>query len=337
MEFDLRPQWRLSGFRSHKPMCGQCGKFHQGVCFSNMQNCYKCGHRGHYARMCFTWTRQENQLSNQKSKSIKKKERDMVRLKLYLAKKQEMREMPFSNLRNSTMMLNLNASHSIKTELQAIKQKLNRTEATKKDQETKMKQCVIQLENLEEKCNRIRDNLAASERRNSELLLQIQQLETKNVALQEELQQHRSFRPEQDAQFLRLQNQSLLSTLEEANKAKAALAFRLHQAEENADEIVLKHPFYLGLKESKVELESKVREIVEKTSITLDMVKLRGETIVQQQQTIEQLQQQLDEYQQPQYYQDQNYHEPSHYYPPQQFQQQHSFRGNGHRNNYRRF
>lgn len=136
---------------------------------------------------------------------------------------------------------------------------------------------------------------------------------------------------------LRLQNQSLLSTLEEANKVKAALTFRLHQAVENADEIVLKHPFYLGLKESKVELELKVREIVEKTNITLDMVKLRGETIVQQQQTIEELQQQLDEYQQPQYYQEQNLNGQSPYYPPQQFHQQHSFRGNGQRNNYRRF
>ena len=134
----------------------------------------------------------------------------------------------------------------------------------------------------------------------------------------------KSIRPEEQQSFtcLRTFNENLLSELEEAKKAKIAFKNRLHQAEESADLLVLKHPFFIGMKDSKLELELKLRDVAEKANIALDMVKLRQETIAQQQQTIEQLEQQIDELM-----------SPPQYFPPQPFHQQHPFRGRGHRNN----
>jgi len=112
MEFNLRPQWRLWNFISQKPKCGKCGLIH----LATYRNYFKFGKKGQYGRMCFSRTKFEqvntnsnhhvkDHLGNQrKQKSNRKTERDSKRMEAFMDRKQQVRAMPFANLRNTAFM-----------------------------------------------------------------------------------------------------------------------------------------------------------------------------------------------------------------------------------------
>jgi hypothetical protein len=65
----------------------------------------------------------EDHLGNQrKQKSKRKTERDSKRMEAFMDRKQQVRAMPFANLRNTAFMCNLDTKHAIKMELQKVKE-----------------------------------------------------------------------------------------------------------------------------------------------------------------------------------------------------------------------
>ena len=129
MEYNFRPQWKPWNFQSSVyPICGRCGNNHfPWKCFASNKQCFSCRKYGHYARTCFTKHRtQQLQKPNgtvTKVKSNSQKKRDFTRMRKFMDNKQILREMPFSNVRNTTLkvLFLMDKNDSLKGELKSIK------------------------------------------------------------------------------------------------------------------------------------------------------------------------------------------------------------------------
>ena len=130
MEFQLRPQWRQWNYnRCQQPMCGRCGIAHPTtICRATNQKCLRCIKLGHFARMCRSKLNSQTKENDTNAKQItvkplKKRERDVNRLQKYVQTKNLMRELPFSNIRDSNFRKTLNLDSVLRQELSIIKQK----------------------------------------------------------------------------------------------------------------------------------------------------------------------------------------------------------------------
>ena len=94
--------------------------------------------------MCFQKERQFNVNPAFQEKSQKQNDRSIKRLQKYYEYKNLMRELSFSNIRNTAFINLLDVSSVVKSELQGLKQKMEKYQETNNKQTDNLK---MQLEN----------------------------------------------------------------------------------------------------------------------------------------------------------------------------------------------
>ncbi|CAC5359660.1 unnamed protein product [Mytilus coruscus] len=149
MEYSFRPQWRPWNVQSgYSPACGRCGKFHKHyICNSINQRCFSCGKFGHYLRKCFSKVAKDRQTKPIIVKSRKQKERDTARMNSYIERKNIIRALPFSGMRNSAFVQYLDIANVLKTELISVKQKISQERNKNLEQQKCIEDLKIQLKN----------------------------------------------------------------------------------------------------------------------------------------------------------------------------------------------
>ncbi|CAC5367514.1 unnamed protein product [Mytilus coruscus] len=149
MENSFRPQWRPWNFQSgYSPACGRCGKFHKHyICNSINQRCFSCGKFGHYSSKCFSKVTKDRKSTPVHVKSRKQKERDIARIHRYIERKNIIRALPFSGMRNSAFVQYLDIANVLKTELKSVKQKIFKEKNTNLEQQKCIEDLKLQLKN----------------------------------------------------------------------------------------------------------------------------------------------------------------------------------------------
>lgn len=133
MEFNFRPQWSVWKYRvQQSPLCGKCGlvyhRFH--MCPAQAQKCFSCEKFGHFARQCYS-QKQPNVSTGSSSvriKSRRQQQRDKQRMTSYYERKNTLRELPFSNVRNSVLIKFFDNSTAVKVELKTVYKNLKTCE-----------------------------------------------------------------------------------------------------------------------------------------------------------------------------------------------------------------
>ncbi|CAC5372829.1 unnamed protein product [Mytilus coruscus] len=149
MEYNFRPQWRPWNFQSgYSAACGRCGKFHKHyICNSINQRCFSCKKFGHYSSKCFSKEAKNRQSKPIIVKSKKQKERDIARIHSYIERKNIIRALPFSGMRNSAFVQYLDIANVLKTELKSVKQKISKEKNTNLEQQKCIEDLKLQLKN----------------------------------------------------------------------------------------------------------------------------------------------------------------------------------------------
>ncbi|CAC5417230.1 unnamed protein product [Mytilus coruscus] len=149
MEYSFRPQWKPWNFQSgYIPACGRCGKFHKHyICNSINQRCFSCKKFGHYSSKCFSKVAMNIQSKPVSVKSRKQKERDTARMNSYIERKNIIRALPFSGMRNSAFVQYLDIANVLKTELKSVKQKISKERNTNLEQQKCIEDLKLQLKN----------------------------------------------------------------------------------------------------------------------------------------------------------------------------------------------
>ncbi|CAC5375866.1 unnamed protein product [Mytilus coruscus] len=135
MDFNLKPQWSMwRHSRYQYPACGKCGLAHHRfeICQAYNKRCFSCDKFGHFARQCYTVRSslfgkiRSTKSTNSKVLSVQKKskkskkntrQRDNQRLIQYYTTKNSLRELPFSNVRNSFIIIFFDQTAPLKVEL----------------------------------------------------------------------------------------------------------------------------------------------------------------------------------------------------------------------------
>ncbi|XP_071176206.1 mRNA export factor GLE1-like [Mytilus edulis] len=336
MEFNLRPQWRLSNFRSQRPVCGKCGIGHSRLCFATFKNCYKCGEKGHYARMCnihkpSVEVKGHQKFNDIKVKSKKRADRDRSRFNEHFDRKRQMFELPFTNTRNTAFVSALDTTNSVKVELKRIKEKLKEKNinsgkfkfqhtCSKKDEE---------ISDLKEELNSIKTSLDSH-------VIQIKEL-------QEELEKFKATPEDLDMFNLHWRNEFLksenLRIMEACNKERRQHHLVKCKFDEDYEEIVANHPKYVNLAFDYEQLQRTVgqqyTESLKNWKEEIEQLKKKNEQqdlVIKRYQQQQQLQNQQKLIQQPQQWNQQ----PQHWNPqPQQWTQQQDEYHHGHFNHRR--
>ena len=134
--------------------CSKCGLYHgRFKCRASGNACFTCNNVGHYSRVCYQNVQHnrirrdnvpDNSVPLKRTKSTKKKERDNNRMRKFLEKRNLLRELPFSNIRNTAFLNCLHVSAGLKEELKCVKLQL-------KDIKIQHKQDIMELRSRLEK------------------------------------------------------------------------------------------------------------------------------------------------------------------------------------------
>ena len=124
--YNFRPQWRQWNY-SHcqKPACSRCGLTHPwNHCTARTKVCFRCHKVGHYSRVCHSNVEITKEI-RKPSKSKKQKLRDNARFATYFDRKQSLRELPFTNMRNETFKNCVENNFNLKSEVVSMRTKLS--------------------------------------------------------------------------------------------------------------------------------------------------------------------------------------------------------------------
>ncbi|KAK3100709.1 hypothetical protein FSP39_024101 [Pinctada imbricata] len=179
MEFNLRPQWRQwTNITCQNPTCGRCGLNHDiDMCYAVRRQCFKCKNYGHYGRMCKTLTKeQQSTATAQEShgKSLKKKVRDSLRMSIFLERKRNMRELPFSSLRSTYFRETVLNNNVLTNQLRSTKEKLEQSKSSNKDLNLKLQSAIEREKNFKQE-------LSISEKQNAELNEQLRAISQQKI------------------------------------------------------------------------------------------------------------------------------------------------------------
>ncbi|CAC5388877.1 unnamed protein product [Mytilus coruscus] len=151
MEYNFRLQWRPWNFQSgYSPACERCGKFHKHyICNSINQKGFSCGKFGHYSSKCFSKEAKNRQSKSIIVKSRKQKERDAARIHSYIERKNIIRALPFSGMRNLAFVQYLDIANVLKTELISVKQTILQERNKNSEQQKYIEYLKFQLNTLQ--------------------------------------------------------------------------------------------------------------------------------------------------------------------------------------------
>ncbi|VDI24755.1 Hypothetical predicted protein [Mytilus galloprovincialis] len=196
MEYSFRPQWRPWNIQSgYSPACGRCGKFHKHyICNSVNQRCYSCRKFGHYSTKCFSKAAKDRQSTPVQVKSRKQKERDIARISSYIERKNIIRALPFSGMRNSAFIQHLDIASVLKTELNGVKSKLSEEKRKNSEQQQYIQDLKSKLNHLEsvkserDQCKQEIENIR-KQKEESAPLIDVQEYEQQIQKLQHSLEE----------------------------------------------------------------------------------------------------------------------------------------------------
>ncbi|CAC5379294.1 unnamed protein product [Mytilus coruscus] len=108
------------------------------------------GKFGHYSSKCFfERSKRTDKVKPIIVKSRKQKERDTARIHSYIERKNIIRALPFSNMRNSAFVQYLDIAHMLKTELISVKQKILQERNKNSEQQKYIEDLKFQLNTLQ--------------------------------------------------------------------------------------------------------------------------------------------------------------------------------------------
>lgn len=157
---DLRKwnSYQPARLQTRETLCTHCGIFsngHRHNCKAIHSKCYKCGHFGHYARLCRT-----KFVKSHVCKSEKRKQRDLHRLLKFNEKKSVMALFPFSDLDgpefNETMRT---MDNTLRTELSVIKKRSAEFTKAFWDTDLELAKTKFKLESSESKIKELSDRI----------------------------------------------------------------------------------------------------------------------------------------------------------------------------------
>ncbi|CAC5423655.1 unnamed protein product [Mytilus coruscus] len=104
---------------------------------------------GHYSSKCFSKEAKDRQSKLVNVKSRKQKKRDTARMNSYIERKNIIRALPFSGMRNSAFVQYLYIANVLKTELNGVKLKLSEQKRKNSEQQKCIQDLKFQLNNIE--------------------------------------------------------------------------------------------------------------------------------------------------------------------------------------------